>query len=347
MYKWTLYILIGCCVSAAGARDLNREINLRSGWRFEIGDNPDYAKLDFDDSDWEHIKVSSSWEEQGFPGYDGYAWYRLHLKISSALRDKALYLRLGYIDDVDEVYINGQYLGGSGTFPPEYQSAYNHNRVYHLPHEMLRFGDENVIAVRVYDSQMQGGITGGQVGIYSHPMIPMEINLEGTWRFSVGDCDAWADPDYDDGAWESMRVPGNWENQDYPYHDGYGWYRKTVIIPKTLKSKHMILALGLIDDSDEVYFNGTRIGRTGNFPGEGGSTYYGDSWQKDRFYIVPPHLIQWDKSNTIAVRVFDYQGPGGIYDGPLGLTTKAVYLDYQKNKKSFENIIEKIFRDWD
>ncbi|MBN2103778.1 beta galactosidase jelly roll domain-containing protein [bacterium] len=346
MNKWILlFIPLVCTISSA--RDLRREISLHAGWRFEIGDNLDYAQPGYDDSDWERIRVPSTWESEGFPGYDGYAWYRMHMKFPKQLEDKSLYIKLGYIDDVDEVYINGRFLNGSGSFPPEYQSAYNHERIYHLPHNMLRFGDENVIAVRVYDDYLDGGIRNGSIGIYSYPMISMKMDLSGQWLFSPGDAPEWADTEYDDSDWDRMQIPSNWENQDFPFHDGYGWYRKHITIPDKFKADRLILALGLIDDADEVYFNGTKIGRTGSFPGEGSGNYYGNSWQEDRFYMVPPHLMRWNETNTIAVRVYDYQGPGGIYDGPLGLTTKEAYIKYRRNKKSFDHWLKQLFDSWD
>jgi hypothetical protein len=348
MNKRKGFILIAvCCAISLSARDLRREISLRVGWRFEIGDNMVYAEPGFNDSDWERIHVSDNWEDQGFPGYDGYAWYRIRFKISDRLAKKSLYLKLGYIDDVDAAYINGRYLNGSGSFPPEYQTAYDHERIYHLPHEDLLFDQENVIAVRVYDETLDGGFVRGDVGIFSYPSILLEMDLAGTWKFSPGDSPDWSRIEYNDADWESMHVPGNWENQGYPYHDGYGWYRKEFLFPDSLESERLILALGLIDDSDEVYFNGTRIGRTGTFPGEGQGSFFGNSWQKDRFYMIPPHLIRWNTKNLIAVRVYDYQGPGGIYDGPIGLTDKETYLKYRRNRKPYENWLERLLRNWD
>ncbi|MFC1569586.1 beta galactosidase jelly roll domain-containing protein [bacterium] len=346
MKKWGILLIVFFC-TLSFARNLRREISLRVGWRFEIGDNMDYAEPNHDDSDWERIRVPSPWEEEGFPGYDGFAWYRIHLKLPKNLQSKSLYLKLGYIDDVDEVYVNGKFLSGSGTFPPEYQTAFDHQRVYHLPPDFLHFGEENVIAVRVYDEYLVGGIRSGSVGIYSHPMIAMKMDLSGEWLFSPGDAPEWADPNYIDNAWETMRVPSNWENQDYPYHDGYGWYRKHFSVSDTLNAYRLILVLGLIDDADEVYFNGTRIGRTGSFPAEGQGSFYGNSWQEDRFYMIPPHLIQWNEPNIIAVRVYDYQGPGGMYDGPIGLTTKDTFMKYRRNKKSLDNWLKRFFDNWD
>jgi len=43
-------------------------------WKFEIGDDPAYSERNYDVSRWEQIHVPGTWENQGFPGYDGYAW---------------------------------------------------------------------------------------------------------------------------------------------------------------------------------------------------------------------------------------------------------------------------------
>jgi hypothetical protein len=341
MIAITGLILFICLAIRSQARDLNKEIRLQLGWRFEIGDNPDYAQPDWDDSDWEKIHVPGAWENQGFPGYDGFAWYRIRLKLPAHLENKALYLKLGYIDDVDAVYVNGKWTGQSGLFPPEYQTAYTHDRVYFLPPDRLRFGKENTIAVRVFDEQLNGGIVNGSVGIYSYPKIPLKINLSGNWKFTPGDDARWVEPDYNDSKWDVMMVPGNWEIQGYPYHDGYSCYRKQFTISDSLRPDRLILCLGLIDDADEVFFNGTRIGRTGSFPGESGG-FYGNSWQQDRFYMIPPHLIRWNHANILTVRVYDYQGPGGIYDGPVGVTTKDIFVKYDRPRDSFGDFIRQI-----
>ena len=56
--------------------------------------------------------------------------------------------------------------------------------------------------------------------------------------------------------------------------------------------------------------------------------------QWERFYIIPPHLIRWDQENVIAVRVYDIYRTGGIWDGPVGITTREAYLEYMENRTS-------------
>ena len=80
---------------------------------------------------------------------------------------------MGKIDDIDQVYINGTFIGSTGTFPTKsnpdvYTSAeYNAFRGYYLPVGFLKKGQKYVIAVRVLDTGGTGGIYEGPVGIMS------------------------------------------------------------------------------------------------------------------------------------------------------------------------------------
>lgn len=320
-------------LSALSASEYKKEIDLSGKWRFEIGDNPAYSEVDFDDSSWEPINVPSIWENEGYPGYDGFAWYRIRFYLPDNLKGKSLYLLLGTIDDIDETFVNGIRVGGEGEFPPYTETAYNVRRVYELPEKLLRFGKDNYIAVRVYDYQMGGGIAAGKVGIYSRDnWLKLKINLGGEWKFRKGDSMDWAQFEYSDQAWETIQVPSCWEKQGHQY-DGFAWYRKAVNIPETLSDSKLILMLGQIDNTDEVYVNGTLIGRTGFFPENGESGIIQGFRGVERAYFIPPNVIRFGKPNTIAVRVLDVHGEGGIYRGYVGITTRKDYLKYTKNKK--------------
>ena len=89
------------------AGDWRMVLDLSGNWKFSIGDKPGWANPDFDDRNWESIRVPAPWESRGFHGYDGYAWYRTSFTLPASTGGDNLYLSLGYIDDVDEVYLNG------------------------------------------------------------------------------------------------------------------------------------------------------------------------------------------------------------------------------------------------
>jgi sialate O-acetylesterase len=76
---------------------------------------------------------------------------------------------LGKIDDIDEVYLNGQLIGTTGDMIMNpltnvFNNEYLQIRGYSITREDLIQG-KNVIAVRVYDGMADGGIYEGPVGI--------------------------------------------------------------------------------------------------------------------------------------------------------------------------------------
>lgn len=348
IFIFSLFILF--CTSLF-ASYYEKELTLKGRWLFMIGDDASFSEKNYNDSEWTKIWVPENWEEEGFPGYDGYAWYRVHFKIPQSLRDKSLYIRLGRIDDVDETYLNGQLIGSKGSFEPKYESAYNQDRLYSLPESLIRFDGENVLAVRVYDSQDAGGIVGGKIGIYSRCSPDLLVQFSPQWRFSTGDDSEWSKKEFDDQDWDQIDVPSPWENQGYSLHDGYAWYRKEVEIPKNLTKGHLVLFLGKIDDEDEVYFNGKLIGHTGNLDTRNNGWGSWDNWKKERFYYLPKTLINEGQKNIIAIRIYDQYGEGGLYEDAPGLLTQSAYLSYRKGLRRsngslgeiIENIIEAIF----
>lgn len=315
------------------AIELTREIDLQGKWRFEIGDNLEYAAPEYNDSRWEKILVPGAWENEGFPGYNGYAWYRITFSIPRILKNKMLFLKLGQIDDVDRTYFNGNIIGGEGDFPLKSQTAYDVFRLYEIPTNFIHFDKKNCLAVRVCDFQGGGGIVHGEIGIYSREdVLNLEQDLSGLWHFKSGDNVRWAGKDFNDSKWRMIAVPGFWEQQGYPHLDGFAWYRKSFKLNKISSDKKLILMLGKINDLDQVFFNDVLIGETGSFQSQFDTEQ--KSYKDDeRAYFIPPYLIQSNAMNTIAVRVFDFQKNGGIFSGYIGICTRKEYLQYSKKKK--------------
>jgi hypothetical protein len=62
--------------AVAGAQEQRMIEDLRGTWKFQIGDDQRWADPSFNDEKWDNIFAPSPWENEGYPGYDGYAWYR-------------------------------------------------------------------------------------------------------------------------------------------------------------------------------------------------------------------------------------------------------------------------------
>jgi sialate O-acetylesterase len=348
LFLFTLvYILFPGKLKAQNSREL---LDLRGDWKFKLGDNPHWADAKFDDSKWSGIYVPANWEDEGYPNYDGYAWYRMHFSVEKDWQSKDLMLDLGLIDDVDEAFVNGQSVGSSGDFPPDYNSAYNTPRNYPVPEGLLQPGKDNVIAVRVYDGGGVGGINQGRIGLYERRnSIPVDIKLPLTWKFIPGDELKWKEIKYNDQDWKTVRVPAYWETQGFKDYDGFGWYRVTFNVPSEFKDKDLIMLLGKIDDYDEAYLNGEKIGRTGPRLTEDFDSHYtnSDAYQQVRAYTIPGGLLKAGRENVLAVRVYDCWNVGGIYEGPIGVITREHFQKYKHNIKYsnrwFKNFLEDLF----
>ncbi len=147
--------------------------------------------------------------------------------------------------------------------------------------------------------------------------------LPAEWKFLPDDKPEYADSSFNEYWWSDISPLTPWENQGHLDYDGYAWYRVKVVVPKSMKKSAekydgLILRLGKIDDADITYFNGHIVGTTGAFPPS-----YASAYDTPRAYIIPPDMVQWGKKNTIAIRVYDAGGFGGLNGGPVELTNRG------------------------
>jgi alpha-L-fucosidase len=145
-------------------------IDLAGKWRFNRGDRDQWSRTDFDDSDWQVVEVPAGWEDHSAYRKDpAYGWYRRKVVIPAEWAQTDIVLVLGKIDDIDQTYFNGQLIGGSGEFPPNFEaSEFNKVRRYPVGADLIHYGQDNVIAVRVYDQ-------GGRGGMWQGPLGPIQI----------------------------------------------------------------------------------------------------------------------------------------------------------------------------
>lgn len=310
--------------------DLHLKINLKGVTKFKIGDNLKWKESDYDDSSWDKIRVPSQWENEGFNGYDGYAWYRMSFDGSMLSPSDIHFLVLGFIDDMDEVYLNGVLIGKSGVFPPNNKTAYNSFRKYSIPSDLINYKRNNTLAIRVYDEYGDGGIIRGDIGIYISKKpedLHLSQNLSGIWEFSRGIGSTYNDEKINNANWEDILVPSYWDNHGYKTLDGYAWYKKDFTLSFQKQSgKNYYLVLGKIDDFDETYLNGIKIGETNDAKGFG----YSQSYLKTRVYKIPANVLKENQTNQLLVKVYDLGYDGGIYKGPIGIYEEKELIHIEK-----------------
>lgn len=115
----------------------------------------------------------------------------------------------------------------------------------------------------------------------------------------IGLDEKWYQDDFDDSNWETVSVPAFFEDFGYKNHDGSFWFRRTFDLTEEQLKQDFMLQLNQIDDYDITWINGNKVGET-----FGNMNY--------RNYLVPKAILR-KKRNTIAVRVFDVGGKGGMH----------------------------------
>jgi sialate O-acetylesterase len=118
----------------------------------------------------------------------------------------------------------------------------------------------------------------------------------------------WSEIACDDSAWETLHLPGLWQNAGWACN-GAMWFRSKIQLPRSWQGRELELHLGVVDDHDQTFVNGERIG------GIGAETP--NWWKAQRIHRVPPHLTAHGEL-LIAIRVFDIWGDGGVL-GPIEL----------------------------
>jgi len=147
--------------AAEGIAELRASVlNLEQGWKFRV--DPDDAGLalgwyaeDLADSDWVELDAGRTWEEQGFDGYDGVGWYRLHLAIPAEWDGAPVQLVASGVDDEYDVFVNGELLAHHGEWPDRSVWGWKTKTAVEAA---LRPGEDNLIAVRVNDWGGDGGL---------------------------------------------------------------------------------------------------------------------------------------------------------------------------------------------
>jgi beta-galactosidase len=197
-------------------------------WRFQKGDNPAWKAATVDETQWETVELPATWEQHSnYTNDNVYGWFRRKITVPESYRGQDAWLELGWIDDVDQTYFNGQLVGSTGGFPPDFKTAYSEQRRYRIPKELIRYGQENTLAVRVFDGYGGGGIVAA-----ASPRVvggPFDSEAPGgiDTGFTIG---------------------------------GIGWYRKHFTLPKAWQGKVVTVQFEGVYMNADVWINGQHLG---------------------------------------------------------------------------------------
>ncbi len=97
------------------------------------------------------------------PNYEGFLWLRHDFAIPSSFANMPLLgVLLGRIMIADETYFNGELIGSTGQFPPNFFSEWNKYRLYMLPKSLLKVNEKNILLIKVYVNH-EGSIAGKNI----------------------------------------------------------------------------------------------------------------------------------------------------------------------------------------
>lgn len=147
-------------------------------------------------------------------------------------------------------------------------------------------------------------------------MVVAENKIEALQKtkFTTENVPFFKDLNFNDSIWLPLQQPTVWEEQSLKNFDGVVWLRKHFTLIE--KNQHITMEIPAIDDNDETFVNGTKVGET-------------IGWDKKRSYQIPSEILKIG-DNVIAIRVTDNGGGGGIHGNEkelkLILDTKEIPL---------------------
>lgn len=163
---------------AASAADGRVVLKLDEDWRFSKGDFTTAMVPAFDDSAWQPVNLPHDWSSDGpfsadyasGTGYapGGIAWYRKHFKLDPAETNELVAVEFDGVYDYAEVWLNGHFVGGG---------PYGYSSFECVLTPLVRFGPDNVLAVRVDHSRFADSRWYTGSGIYRHVRLRLTDKL--------------------------------------------------------------------------------------------------------------------------------------------------------------------------
>jgi len=164
------------------ATNLRQPTELATTWLIHAGDDPAYARTDFDDSQWTRFNSSSNIKPL-FPNTASrpeVIWYRLHVKVAPG--QTGLATVENQISTAFEIYVNGERLMKVGSVAPFSPHTFAAFLLEPIPDRQLSTGSF-VIALRVHLSHGTG-TTGSRVSMLRTSRLGRNMrsgNTSGSW----------------------------------------------------------------------------------------------------------------------------------------------------------------------
>jgi hypothetical protein len=168
-------------------------IPLNGPWKFHVGDSPMaagtnaplWATPGFDDSQWETVDLTPlkgafdpvagysgyvpGWTAKGHPGYWGYAWYRIRVRLQSKPGVNLAVEGPSDVDDAYQLFANGALLGSFGHFEADHAPVLYNTRPEFFT--MPRADGTEVLAFRFWMAPQTVVIQPDVGGLHTPPLV--------------------------------------------------------------------------------------------------------------------------------------------------------------------------------
>lgn len=127
-----------------------------SVWRFHLGDDPQWARPEFDDSHWPTLHPTQDWAPQGYPEDAEFAWFRFRLRAPAHM--SSLVFELPGIPKSYQLFSDGRLIAQVGTLPPgPAHNVIGAARVFTLPVNAGTSAKEITVALRLWQDPTVAG----------------------------------------------------------------------------------------------------------------------------------------------------------------------------------------------
>lgn len=161
----------------------------------------------------------------------------------------------------------------------------------------------------------------------------VKINMNQSWKFNRRDVSGAGETAFNDGAWETVHLPHNFQNVSIAggsYYRGIGWYRKHFVLDESYQNRQITVYFEGAMTVAEFWVNGTKL-----------TTHYGGF--SPFCYDITEYCSFGSNENVIAVRLdnsykkqvppekpdgseIDFEMYGGIYRDVWLIATGNVFV---------------------
>lgn len=262
------------------------------------------------------------------PQRNVFGWYGCQFDVPEEMLGYDVIADLGVIDDTDEVFINGQRVGGYGTLGIPHATAWSQHRRYRLPASHLK-AKQNFLATHVWNLWGLGGMVGPAV--LKMALVPPDAQWQVTFihnyysipSYNLNTCMS-ATKAIDvlcrNSELSRQQVPVPWQDLlIWPKRAQYAVLRlKIDLFDSTGKplclTTPQILDLGAVFDVASFYLNNRRLGQVGYFP-HNLAPALTETGQRTQI-CVDPDFWAADGHNELVAIVYREYGSGGLSGTP-------------------------------